>query len=147
MTKFLLAILCLSSLSIAQIETHKWETKTVDYLLQQNEEKSTTIKTNNVSTLLISSAQIIYHKLFSEYDGDNCPFYPSCSTFFVHAVDSLNIVFGSFLFADRFTRDLNFFKGFESYPIHQSGKFYDPVKKYICSVCENLIVTKKSQNE
>lgn len=141
MTKFLLTILCFSSLSFAQIETHKWETKSVDYLLQQNEEKSTTIKTNNVSTFLVSSAQVIYHKLFSEHDCDNCPFYPSCSTFFVHAVDSSNIIAGSLLFADRFTRDLNFFKGFESYPIHKSGKFYDPVKRYIKSTSEKLIVT------
>lgn len=145
MIKFLLTLLCFSSLSIAQIETHKWEAKRVDYLLQTDERKLTSVQTNNVSTFFVSSTQVIYHKLFSEYDGDNCPFYPSCSTFFVHAVDSSNVIIGSLLFADRFTRDLNFFKGFESYPIHKSGKFHDSVEKYISITHKTQLVTKKSR--
>jgi len=116
--------------TFAQVENYKWETKNENYQLEQLPEKEYQISTSGFSQLLISSAQVTYYKLFSEYDGDNCPFYPSCSTFFVDAVEETNIIQGSLMFADRFTRDLNFFKSFSSYPLDNTGKFYDPVYKY-----------------
>ena len=130
MPKFIVLYLWILISLFGQTETHKWGKVKTDYRIPLPNEKEVEIKTDNVSNLLISTAQTVYYKLISEHDGDNCPFYPSCSVFFVEAVEETNFLQGSLMFADRFTRDMNFFKTFNSYPLHKSGKFYDPVYKY-----------------
>lgn len=130
MSKYFLIILFLVAATYAQVETEKWGTTKVDYRLQTPPDKTAEINTGSISDLFISSAQVTYYKLFSEYDGDNCPFHPSCSAFFVESVETTNLLHGALMFADRFTRDTNFFKGFDDYPLHSTGKFYDPASKY-----------------
>ncbi len=71
-----------------------------------------------------------YSFFISDHDGDNCPFYPTCSEFFVQAVRETNFFQGFFMFADRFTRDTNLLKGMKHYPLHVSERFYDPVCNY-----------------
>ena len=133
MNRIIISFLFLVTFLSAQTETQKWTEKEVDFRIQQTRQKEYIINSSDISTLLISTARITYYKIFSDYDGDNCPFHPSCSAFFVKAVEQTNLVQGSLMFADRFTRDLNFFKSLDSYPIHSSGKFHDPVDKYILS--------------
>ncbi len=131
----------------SQVETHKWKAEEVDFRIKQPLQKEYNLITSDISSLLISSAQITYYKLFSEYDGDNCPFHPSCSAFFVQSVAQTNILKGSLMFADRFSRDINFFKGFSSYPIHKTGKFYDPVYKYAFHSVDKIVELEKSGHD
>lgn len=130
MSKYFLLLLIFCCASFAQTETQRWKAEKNDYRLDEIKEKDASINTSDIPTTFVSVLQVTYYKLFSDYDGDNCPFHPSCSAFFVEAVDTTNTLQGSLMFADRFTRDLNFFKTLNSYPIHKSGKFYDPAHKY-----------------
>ncbi|MHA1988621.1 MAG: hypothetical protein ACW98D_18465, partial [Promethearchaeota archaeon] len=54
----------------------------------------------------------------------------SCSAFFVHATKETNVFQASLMFFDRFTRDMNVYKGHEHYPQVMSGYYYDPVTLY-----------------
>lgn len=146
MSKYFLILLFLLPL-YSQIETQKWQAKEVDFNIEQLPEKEYNLVTSDISSLLISSAQIAYYKLFSEYDGDNCPFYPSCSAFFVESVRETNLITGSLMFADRFTRDLNLFKSYQSYPMHSMGKFYDPVYKYAFYSAKEIVELEQSSHE
>lgn len=79
---------------------------------------------------LIGGIQIMYNYFISDLDGDNCAFYPSCSSFFVKSVHETNFFQGLLMFSDRFARDLNLFKGWNDYPRAHNGKFYDPHYNY-----------------
>ncbi|MBU0475828.1 MAG: membrane protein insertion efficiency factor YidD [Bacteroidetes bacterium] len=79
----------------------------------------------------MSFMQQSYSFLISDLDGDNCPFYPTCSSFFVQSVNETNIIKGTLMFADRFTRDSNIFKSRSHYPKHISGKLFDPIQNYL----------------
>lgn len=147
MIKYFLLLAIFISTFFAQVETYKWKAEQQDYQLKQLPKKEYKIKTSGFSTLLVSTAQVAYYRLFSDYDGDNCPFYPSCSSFFVQAVDKTNIIKGSLMFADRFTRDLNFFKSFNSYPIYKTGKFYDPVYRYAFHSVDKIVELEKSTDD
>ncbi len=139
MYKYFILIFVFSLLLTAQTEKYRWEETKVDYRINHPDQRVLKIKSPDIPTFLVSTAQVMYYKLFSEYDGDNCPFYPSCSSFFVDAVEQTNILQGSLIFADRFTRDTNFFKSFHSYPIHSSGKFYDPAYKYTLHSVDEIV--------
>ncbi|HRI45672.1 MAG TPA: membrane protein insertion efficiency factor YidD [Ignavibacteriaceae bacterium] len=80
---------------------------------------------------VINSLLFIYSKTISEHDGDNCPFHPSCSSFFLDAVQKTDLISGTLLFADRFTRDTNPIKSSRKHFLLPNGKLYDPVKKYL----------------
>lgn len=128
MKYFSIFILLFSRLSFAQVEFEKWEAKTPNYVLVSS------LNNKDFQSLsLLSSLQKVYTLLISEPDGDNCPFSPSCSNFFIEAVEKSNIITGAFLFADRFTRDMNPFKDSNQYRKLKNKKLYDPVEKYISS--------------
>lgn len=146
--KFFLTIIFITAVNLsAQIETYNWQPNEVDYRLNIPVAKEYRIITSNFSTLLISFCQAAYYSVLSEYDGDNCPFHPSCSAFFVESVERTNIIEGGLMFADRFTRDINFFKGYNSYPLHFTGRFYDPVYKYKLLPLTELVELIKSEND
>ena len=147
MNKFLFIFFFFSLIISAQPETYKWEKEKTDYKIEYVLQKKHQINSSSFSTLIVSGMQFTYYKLFSEYDGDNCPFYPSCSAFFVDAVEETNIIQGALMFADRFTRDTNFFKGLQSYPVHRNGKFYDPAYKYALHPVEELVELEMSNDE
>ncbi len=86
--------------------------------------------TENVSGFIAKSTVNAYWYFISELDGDNCPFRPSCSSFFVQASKETNIVQGTLMFFDRFTRDYNVYKRYEHYPRVKDGHYYDPVSLY-----------------
>lgn len=124
MRKFFLIIFFSAVVSSAQTDWVKWGAEQVAYEIKNNKEQ-----TRNAG--LLASVQSAYKFLISDHDGDNCPFYPSCSQFYVEAVNNSGFVKGTLMFADRFTRDLNFFKGWKHYPIdRKTGKFFDPAYNY-----------------
>ncbi len=83
----------------------------------------------NFGGAVLKSFADAYWFFISDVDGDNCSFSPTCSSFLIRAVKRTNIVQGSLMFADRFTRDLNIFKLYH-YPRVKDGHFYDPVSLY-----------------
>jgi putative component of membrane protein insertase Oxa1/YidC/SpoIIIJ protein YidD len=87
--------------------------------------------TESVSSFIAKSTANVYGYFISDLDGDNCPYRPSCSAFFVEASKETNIVQGTLMFFDRFTRDYNIYKRYEHYPRVKDGHYYDPVTLYI----------------
>ncbi len=126
---FLIISICACSLS-AQSDWAKWEAKQIPYEIPASHQQEYKIDSSDLGMTLISFAHNTYNFFVSDLDGDNCPFYPSCSSFFVLSVKETNIILGTLMFADRFTRDLNFFKGMNRYPIAANGKFIDPPSNY-----------------
>ncbi|MBS3945048.1 MAG: membrane protein insertion efficiency factor YidD [Melioribacter sp.] len=123
-------LLLVPTLSKAQTDWVKWDAVEVSYKISNASSKNIITQKQNTGSGIISFLRNIYGFFISELDGDNCPFYPSCSHFFVQAISESGMIKGPLMFADRFIRDLNFFKGKNSYPIHRIGKFYDPVSNY-----------------
>ncbi|MBW7841649.1 MAG: membrane protein insertion efficiency factor YidD [Ignavibacteriota bacterium] len=71
-----------------------------------------------------------YRFFISDVDGDNCPFYPTCSAFLLASVQRTNIFQGTLMFFDRFSRDTNIFEREKHYPFYGKHHFYDPVDLY-----------------
>lgn len=126
---FLLLIIFYIQLS-AQNDWTRWEVAEVSYELKSIDKKNYEFDTGSFDGLLMSSMKNIYYFTFSDLDGDNCPFHPSCSNFYVSAVKQTNIFQGTLMFADRFTRDSNLFKSRNHYKYYSHGKFLDPVEIY-----------------
>jgi len=128
MKKMLIIFAFLSVCLQAQTDWERWEKLDGDpkILIYDKKEVETPQKSSFLSILKDS-----YSFLISDLDGDNCPFYPTCSNFFVHAVHETNILKGTLMFADRFTRDSNLFKSKLHYAYHISGKLYDPIDNYL----------------
>jgi putative component of membrane protein insertase Oxa1/YidC/SpoIIIJ protein YidD len=127
---FFLYIFFFTSLSFAQTDWTRWSAKEVSYELSRQQGENYITNNENFGTTILAGLRDSYGFLFSDLDGDNCPFYPSCSRFFVQSVKETNIFQGTLMFADRFTRDTNIFKRKTHYPVHASGKLYDPVNNY-----------------
>jgi putative component of membrane protein insertase Oxa1/YidC/SpoIIIJ protein YidD len=131
-------ILILISVSFyPQTDWEKWDKAEFDYRLPDNfKQRDYSFDTENTGKLITKSVVNAYWFFISDVDGDNCPFRPSCSSFFVDAVEETNILQGTLMFFDRFTRDLNIFKK-GNYPVVHSGHFHDPASLYTLS--ENKI--------
>ncbi len=127
--RIVVLILILSSLGFAQTDWKRWQKVDVSYSIKSNGLKASHVHKKSSSTLSILKDG--YSFFISDLDGDNCPFYPTCSSFFVESVRETNIIKGTLMFADRFTRDSNLFKTREHYATHISGRLYDPIKNYL----------------
>ena len=130
MSKIVLLFLIFTSSLAAQTDWQKWGKKTVDFTIPLKPERKYTFDSETVPVAVVSLLKNTYWFLFSDHDGDNCPFHPTCSQFLMNAVKETNILKGALMFADRFMRDSNFFKSPDHYPLHSSGRFYDPVHNY-----------------
>ena len=97
-------ILVFCSVLFAQPDWHRWQAKDVSYEVSTLQDKSHEVDNSGFSMLLLSGLKTGYYFLISDLDGDNCPFYPSCSAFFVESVRQTNIFQGPLMFSDRFTR-------------------------------------------
>ena len=109
----------------------KWEK--ADFRYEQPVEQTRrdySFEAGNAGEFLIKSIANAYWFFISDVDGDNCPFRPSCSTFFIESVAETNIPHGTLMFFDRFTRDMNVFKKHKHYPRVSSGFYYDPPELY-----------------
>ncbi len=114
----------------AQTEYVKWEAKSIPYKLETKDDYQIAAPIYGTAPKIVSAAKSVYKFMISDLDGDNCPFYPSCSQFYVDAVNETGILKGTLMFVDRFARDINFLKGWNHYPLHSSGKFFDPAHNY-----------------
>jgi len=69
----------------------------------------------------------LYRSVISPTQGSRCGFYPSCSTFGMHAVHDYGAVRGIMMTADRLTR-CNLLKSpGPDYFLRPDGRLYDPV--------------------
>ncbi len=114
----------------AQTDWIKWNAQPAAYELTKHQHHEYTIDKSSFGMTLISSGRNIYYFFISDLDGDNCPFNPTCSQFLVQSVKETNFFVGSLMFADRFTRDLNFIKAKDRYQILPGGRLFDPAYNY-----------------
>ncbi len=127
MIKSFMIFIFFSVIIFSQVETERWGKAEVNYV---NFIKHNNHAAKSHSNGIFSYIRDFYGFTFSDLDGDNCPFYPSCSVFFVESVEQTNLFKGALMFADRFTRDSNILKSLKVYPRYSSGKYYDPVVNY-----------------
>lgn len=143
--KFLAVFIFTAHLIYGQTDWVKWEAKQNSYEITGGTKIKIVPSAYDAGSKIISAARTIYKTFFSELDGDNCPYHPSCSQFYVDAVKETNLIKGTLMFTDRFTRDINFFKGLNHYPVDNSGKFYDPAYNYSLDAAKiNLLVPENS---
>lgn len=118
-------------ITFSQTEKEKWGKSEISYIqINENEKKEYFNTGNTPFEFIINSTVSIYRVFFSDLDGENCPFHPSCSHFLIESVKETNIFQGVLMFMDRFTRDLNFVERNKKYSRHRTGKFNDPVSFY-----------------
>lgn len=132
MKLFLLtALLLLQSLIIAQSDWQRWGAEEISYLKKENQHnRSYSFEFENISDFSVKIFTNAYWFFISEVDGDNCPYSPSCSSFFVASVKETNPVQGLLMFFDRFTRDFNIFNRRSHYPRLIDGQYFDPPSLY-----------------
>jgi len=129
--KFVFVFISLISVyCFCQEDFSRWQPKTISYKIKTEVVENTSDNSGELDDVLISTARSVYKIFISDVDGDNCPFEPSCSAFFVESVKQTNLVKGALMFADRFTRDLNFLKVMNDYPVTNRTRFYDPPENY-----------------
>lgn len=128
----MLLILLLTLPAAAQSKLTKWGKAEINYTLPVNEHSRNYSYAGETVLSAVPKTLIMGYWFFiSDVDGDNCPFYPSCSTFFIESVKETNVIQGSLMFADRFTRDINIFNRSAKYTEIRNGRYYDPPSKYV----------------
>ncbi len=137
-TRFLPIFFITLSFLYAQPETGRWNKSEEKWKIGTIPPTHYFLDRSDVSSFLISGARNLYKFFISDLDGDNCPFHPTCSSFFVEAVKEEGPVKGALMFSDRFTRDMNFFRHTFTYPRHAPGKYYDPPCLYTLNRLKTL---------
>lgn len=128
---FLLVLLYGFISTYSQTDWVKWEKADLSYKkINEYTKRNYSISGESFSEIAVRSMTAAYWFFISDVDGDNCPFSPSCSNFFVKAVKETNLPQGMLMFFDRFTRDLNIFNRDNKYPRIGSVHYYDPVYLY-----------------
>lgn len=119
-------------MSFSQTDWIKWEKADYDYRKPNNfrHRDYSFDNDSSASGYVVKATANIYWYFISDLDGDNCPFRPSCSAFFVESSKQTNVFQGTLMFFDRFTRDFNIYKRQEHYPRVSDGYYYDPVSLY-----------------
>ncbi len=133
--KIVLIILFLSAANIfGQTDWIKWGKASYSYQVKDNfQYRDYSFDNKNAGRFLLKSFTNAYWFFISDVDGDNCSFSPTCSNFFVQSVEKTNIVQGTLMFFDRFTRDMDIFGKVGNYPRVPDGHFYDPPSLYFLS--------------
>ena len=115
----------------SQTDWEKWDKADISYEIHQDKaQRNFSIAGDNAGQIILRTAAVGYWLFISDVDGDNCPFSPTCSSFFLQSVKETNIFQGTFMFADRFTRDMDIFGRRSHYPIAKNKHFYDPPTLY-----------------
>jgi len=115
----------------SQTDWEKWGKANISYEMQKEaNQRNYNLSGDNAGQILLKTAAVGYWLFISDVDGDNCPFSPTCSSFFLQSVKETNILQGTFMFADRFTRDMDIFGRTSHYPIAKNNHFYDPPTLY-----------------
>ncbi len=132
MVKILLILLlsiCMNA--FAQTDWFRWGKANFSYKMPgQYGHRSYSFDTRSPQKLILSSLADGYWFFISDVDGDNCSFSPTCSSFFLQSVKETNIIQGTFMFFDRFTRDMDIYEKYDHYPRVKDGHFYDPPALY-----------------
>lgn len=117
----------------AQTDWQRWQKSEISYSEKIDDpERSYSLRSDDPFEFLLKTAAVTYWFFISDVDGDNCPFDPSCSSFFLESVKASNIIEGTLVFSDRFTRDFNVFNR-SNYHITRRGRLADPPEKYLLS--------------
>lgn len=128
---FLLLILIFQFAIYSQTDWVRWEKSDPTYQITDNHlERDYDLSIESASDVIVKPVINVYWFFISDVDGANCPFNPSCSSFFVQSVKEENIFQGTLMFFDRFTRDTNVFGRHEHYPLFGKNHFYDPISLY-----------------
>ena len=129
--KFILFFLFISFTLYAQTDIKKWGKAETSYQIQPaGSERSYGIEKGSATDMFVSGLTHTYWIFISDVDGDNCPFSPSCSSFFIESVKETNIIQGILMFADRLTRDTDFIDRQLRYPVAKNGRLYDVPSNY-----------------
>jgi putative component of membrane protein insertase Oxa1/YidC/SpoIIIJ protein YidD len=128
--RFALILLIIPTLAFAQSDWTRWKAVKPSYKMSFGKNKEVEKSDGSFAEDVLIGARKIYAFFISDLDGDNCPFYPSCSHFFIRAVKATGLIQGLLMFADRFTRDTNIFKSLTQYPSKVAGRLYDPIFLY-----------------
>lgn len=115
----------------SQTDWEKWGKADFSYEINNNSTlREYSLSGDNAGQVILKAAAASYWIFISDVDGDNCPFNPTCSSFFLQSIKETNIVQGTLMFADRFTRDMDIFGRLSHYPIARNRHFYDPPSLY-----------------
>lgn len=129
--KLIFIVLLFISSAFSQSELTKWGKADFFYRVEDSPGgREYSFHSTNPLNVIIKSITYAYWFLISDLDGDNCPFYPSCSAFMLDAIEEANFIQGVLMFSDRFTRDASFIGRNSRYPKHKAGKLYDPAYLY-----------------
>lgn len=117
--------------SVAQTDWQRWEKSEPNYQKEHfYSQRDYSYRDNSFSYIVSKTLINAYWYLISDVDGDNCPFHPSCSSFFVQSVEETNLIQGVLMFFDRLTRDSNPVGREEHYPVYKNYRLYDPPTLY-----------------
>jgi hypothetical protein len=132
MFKNILVIACLFTVTLfSQTDWEKWGKADISYEIHNDKtQRSYNISGDNAGQIILRTTAVGYWFFISDVDGDNCPFSPTCSSFFLQSVKETNIIQGTLMFADRFTRDMDIFGRLTHYPIARNKHLYDPPSLY-----------------
>ncbi len=131
MKLFLCIFIFSSTIIFAQTDWQKWGKANYSYAVKDNfHRRDLSFDAKNPARFVLKSLLDSYWFFISDVDGDNCAFSPSCSNFFLQSVSKTNLVQGTLMFFDRFTRDMDFISKFDFYPSVPDGHFYDPISLY-----------------
>lgn len=131
MIKLIVFISLSATVLYCQTDWVKWGKADISYTINKDfGKREYGIKGDNAGQIVLKTVAAGYWIFISDVDGDNCPFSPTCSSFFVQSVKETNIVQGALMFADRFTRDMDIFGRLAHYPISKNKHLYDPPSLY-----------------
>ena len=82
----------------------------------------------SASQAVLLKALNIYRRFISPTQGARCGFYPSCSSFGIHAVQHYGALQGVVMTADRLTRCNIFKQPGPDYYLRPDGRLYDPAE-------------------
>jgi len=86
------------------------------------------VQSVSASKAVLLGAILFYRRIISPTQGARCGFYPSCSTFGLHAVQHYGPFKGGMMTADRLTRCNIFKQPGPDYYLRPDGRLYDPVE-------------------
>lgn len=131
MKLFFLFLMLSTILVKGQTDFIKWGKANYSYQLSDNtSRRDYSINSQSFGRIALKTFADAYWIFISDVDGDNCSFSPTCSNFFIQSVEKTNIVQGTLMFFDRFTRDMDIFGKLGHYPSVPDGHFYDPISLY-----------------
>ena len=90
--KIVWLILVFSFSLFAQTDWQRWQKSEINYAEKiDNSERSYSLRADDPFEFLLKTAAVTYWFFISDVDGDNCPFDPSCSSFFLESVKKFGL--------------------------------------------------------